>query len=132
MYRLRARLRPFTLPLITILLVAFSWAQWTNPHVHAAADTELHLHVGLAQDHRDHHHADHHDGASYTQVDLSASAVPAKKGSMTDATLIPILLALLMLVPVTPGRVPVQRDDTLHSLSPPHLTPPLRAPPRIL
>jgi hypothetical protein len=127
MYRLRARLRPFTLPLITILLVAFSWAQWANPHVHAAMDTEMHLHVGLAQD-----HADHHDGASYAQVDLSASVVPAKQTSMPDATLIPILLAILILAPVILGRTHVPRDEPIHSPSPPHFTPPLRAPPEAL
>ncbi|WP_422126348.1 hypothetical protein [Thioalkalivibrio sulfidiphilus] len=131
MHRLRAHLRPLTLPLIVMLLLAFSWAQWTNPHVHTA-DAEVHLHLTLAQAHQDHHHSDHHHGTGFAQVDLSSSGMPAKPVFMPDAALLPILLVLLILMPVALGRVPVSRHKRIYPLSPPHLTPPLRAPPRTL
>jgi hypothetical protein len=131
MHRLRAHLRPLTLPLIVILLAAFSWALWTNPHVHAA-DAEVHLHVTVAQAHLDHHHNDHHDGKGFAQVDLSSSGMPAKQVSMPDAMLLPILFILLILMPVALGRVPIFKDEQAYLLSPPYLTPPLRAPPATL
>jgi hypothetical protein len=131
MHRLRAHLRPLTLPLIAILLLAFSWAQWTNPHVHAT-DVEVHLHVTVAQAHLDHHHSDHQDGTSFAQVDLSSNGMPAKPVFMPDVALLPILLVMLALVSLALGRVPVSRHERVYPLSPPHLTPPLRAPPRTL
>jgi hypothetical protein len=128
MYRLRVHLRPLTLPLIVMLLLAFSWAQWTNPHVHAS-DAEVHLHVDVGQAHQDHHHGAHHDGKSFAQVDLSSSGMPAKPVFMPDAALLPVLLVLLALVSLALCRVPVPRHERVYPHSPPHLTPPLRAPP---
>jgi len=131
MHYLRAHFRHLTLPLIVILLAAFSWALWTNPHVHAT-DAEVHLHVTMAQAHLDHHHNDHHDGKDFAQVDLSSSGMPAKQVSMPDAMLLPVLFILLILIPVALGRVPLGNDEQAYLFSPPYLIPPLRAPPATL
>ncbi|HSP00750.1 MAG TPA: hypothetical protein VLN90_04725, partial [Thioalkalivibrio sp.] len=85
-----------------------------------------------AQAHLDHHHNDHPDGMDFAQVDLSSSGMPAKPVSMPDAMLLPILFILLILMPVALARVAICMDKKVYLLSPPYLTPPLRAPPATL
>jgi hypothetical protein len=128
MHFFRRRLRALAPVLAATLLLALSWAQLADVHLHKVAGDPVHLHAGSAPDHPE-HHGHHHDDGHVFQIQPGGAGVLMKHLSMADMVALPVMLLVLFLVaPVR--RLLSARPGTRPPRPPsPHSTPPLRAPP---